>query len=95
LHANVNKGTVIRDAEKEIKLTKVNTPSPQPQILEVKDSVSRKVDEILTSGGVVEVNGINIKITGNDEACSLYFVAEDTEIKAATLTKTSRHRYWR
>ena len=50
LHVNVSKGTLLRDAEKEVNLTKVNMPSPQPQILEVKDSVSGKVDEILTAG---------------------------------------------
>jgi hypothetical protein len=86
LHVNVSKGTVLREAEKEVKLVKINATAPQPQILEVKDSVSGQVDTVLTSGGAVEINGINIKIVGDNESVGLYFVAEDTtETKAVTL----------
>jgi hypothetical protein len=76
LHVNISKGTLLRDAEHEVKLAKVNTISPQPQILEVKDSVTGKVDEVLTSGGAVEINGVNIKIAGDHDYCGLYFVNE-------------------
>jgi hypothetical protein len=59
----------------------------QPQILEVKNSVTGKVDETLTSGGAVEIDGVDIKITGDNAACGLYFVNDDsgTETKAATI----------
>jgi hypothetical protein len=66
LHVNIHKGTVIRDAEKAVRVAKVNAPSPQPQVLEVKDSVSGQVDTTLTSGGAVEIVGINIKIAGDN-----------------------------
>ncbi|MDR3327897.1 MAG: DUF4469 domain-containing protein [Prevotellaceae bacterium] len=86
LHVNLHKGTLVRDAEKLVKVAKVNTPSPQPQILEVRDSVSGEVDTALTSGGVVEINGINIKISGDEHVCGLFFVDEgNNEIKAVTL----------
>ncbi|MDR1983820.1 MAG: DUF4469 domain-containing protein, partial [Prevotellaceae bacterium] len=86
LHVNISKGTLLRSVEKEVKLTKVNAPSPQPQILEVKDSVTGKVDEVLTAGGAVEIDGIHIKIAGENAACGLYFVAESgVEIKAVTI----------
>ncbi|KAA6344131.1 hypothetical protein EZS27_008213 [termite gut metagenome] len=86
LHVTIHNGTLLRDAEKAVKLAKVNAPAPQPQILEVKDSVSGQVDTILTAGGAVEIDGINIKIVGDNEAVGLYFVAEDTtETKAVTL----------
>jgi hypothetical protein len=86
LHVNIRKGTVVRDAEAAVKLSKITAAVPQPQILEVKDSVSGKVDEILTSGGAVEINGIHIKITGTNEATGLWFVAEDgTETQAVTI----------
>jgi hypothetical protein len=86
VHINLHKGTLLRDAEKEVKLAKVNTPAPQPFILEVKDSVSGKVDEVLTSGGAIEISGINIKITGDKPEVGLYFVNESgIEIKAVTL----------
>lgn len=86
LHVNVSKGTLLRDAEKEVKVTKVNAPSPQPQILEVKDSVTGSIDQLLTSGGVVEITGVHIKIAGENPACGLYFIAEDgSEAKTETL----------
>ncbi|MDR2042510.1 MAG: DUF4469 domain-containing protein [Tannerella sp.] len=74
LHVNISKGTLLRTVENEVKLTKVNAVAPQPQILEVKDSVTGKVDEVLTAGGAVEIDGVNIKITGKDTSCGLYFV---------------------
>ncbi|MDR2126390.1 MAG: DUF4469 domain-containing protein [Prevotellaceae bacterium] len=86
LHVNISKGTLLRSLEQEVKLTKVNVSSPQPQILEVKDSVSGKIDEVLTAGGAVEIDGVNIKISGENPACGLYFVNENgTETKAVTL----------
>jgi hypothetical protein len=86
LHVNISKGTLLRDVEKEVKLTKVNVTSPQPQILEVKDSVTGKVDEVLTAGGAVEIDGVHIKIAGENPLCGLYFVDEaGTETKAVTL----------
>ncbi|MDR1407223.1 MAG: DUF4469 domain-containing protein [Tannerella sp.] len=86
LHVNLSKGTLLRDAEKEVKLTKVNAPSPQPQILEVLDSVSGRVDEILTSGGAVLIDGVNIKLTGDKNTVGLWFVAEDGyETQAVTI----------
>jgi hypothetical protein len=86
LHATVNKGVLIREAEKRVKVEKINTPTPQPQILEVKDSVSGSVDTVLTAGGAVEIAGINIKITGEKPETGLYFVAESgAETKAVTV----------
>jgi hypothetical protein len=88
LHLTINKGTVFRNAEKNVKLTKVNVSSPQPQILEVKDSVTGKVDEVLTAGGAIELFGINIKIAGKNALCGLYFVDEnDKEIQAVTIVQ--------
>ncbi|MDR1199701.1 MAG: DUF4469 domain-containing protein [Prevotellaceae bacterium] len=86
LHVNISKGTLLRDAEKDVKLTKVNVALPQPQILEVKDSVTGSIDSLLTAGGVIEIVGVNIKIAGENSACGLYFVdAGGTETKAVTL----------
>ena len=86
LHANITKGKVLRNAESEVKLSKINASSPQPLILEVTDSVTGRVDEVLTSGGAVEINGVHIKIAGDNAACGLYFVNEDgAETKAVTV----------
>ncbi len=86
LNVNVRKGTVLREAEKRVKLSKITAPSPQPQIIEVKDSISGVVDTALTAGGAVELAGINIKLSGDKPEVGLYFVAENgTETKAATV----------
>jgi hypothetical protein len=88
LHVNISKGTVLRNAESEVKLVKVNAPAPQPQILEVKDSVTGKVDEVLTAGGAVEIDGIHIKIAGEKEECGLYFTDDNgTDTKAVTIIR--------
>jgi hypothetical protein len=86
VNVNVRKGIALREAEKRVKVTKIKAPSTQPQILEVKDSISGTVDKILTSGGAVEVAGVNIKLSGNKNEVGLYFVAEDgTETPSSTI----------
>jgi hypothetical protein len=86
LHVTIRKSTVLRTAEKEVKLTKVNAAGPQPIVLEVRDSVSGTVDTTLTSGGAVEINGVNIKLAGDKPDVGLYFVAADgTATKAVTI----------
>jgi hypothetical protein len=79
LNINVSKGTLLRDAEKKVKFEKTNVPSPLPQIQEVRDSVSGAMNDRLTSKGVIEVRGYNLKIDGNDPACGLWFVSETGE----------------
>ena len=74
VNVKFNKGVLIRNAEAMIIPEKTGAIAPQLQILEVKDSVSGKVNERLTSGGVLEVWGNNIKITGENPDCGLYFV---------------------
>jgi hypothetical protein len=87
LHVTINKGTLLRAAESEIKVTKVVSMAPRPQILEVKDSTTGKVDEVLTSGGAVKIDGVNIKVAGENATCGLYYTNIDTgvEIRAETL----------
>jgi hypothetical protein len=86
LHATVNRGVLVRDIENRIRLEKVNTPIPQPQILEVKDSVTGSVDTLLTSGGAVEIAGIHIKIAGIKPENGVYFVSSGgTETKVETI----------
>ncbi|GHV61294.1 hypothetical protein FACS1894195_1610 [Bacteroidia bacterium] len=86
LHVTIRKSSVLRTAEKEVKLTKTNSAPPLPTVLEVKDCVSGAVDTTLTSGGAVEINGINIKVAGENPDNGLYFVAIDgTVAKAVTI----------
>ena len=75
LNVKLAKGTLLRDAIADIHLEKTRKVTPQPQLFEVKDSISGKVNEILTSGGVVEVRGNNIRIAGENSDCGLWFVS--------------------
>jgi hypothetical protein len=77
LNINLTKGILLREAERKVKFEKTNNPAPLPQIQEIKDSVSGNVNEKLTTGGVVEVRGYNLKIEGTDDSCGLWFVAEN------------------
>ncbi len=93
LNINLTKGTLLRDAEKQVKLEKTNTSTPLPNIQEVKDSVSDTVNERLTAGGVVELRGYNLKIEGEDPSCGLWFVAEGgAETKATVLIENKPAR---
>jgi len=74
VNVNLTKGMVIRQAESQVAIEKTGTVTPQPQIMEVKDSVTGKVNELLTPGGVLEVWGNNIKIAGDNPDCGLWFV---------------------
>ena len=85
LNINLTKGTVLRETEKSVKFEKTNSPTPLPQIQEVKDSVSGDINERLTAGGVVEVRGYNLKIDGDDPTCGLWFVAEGGQETKATI----------
>ncbi|MDR0729851.1 MAG: DUF4469 domain-containing protein [Prevotellaceae bacterium] len=93
LHVTIHKGTILREVEKKVRLSKISAPSPKPQIIEVRDIVSGRVDDLLTSGGVAELAGVNIRISGSDVACGLYFVAADgTETRAVTLVMNKPSR---
>jgi len=87
LNINLSKGTLLRAAEKRVAIEKINKNLPQPNILEVKDSISSKKNEILTPGGIIEVRGNHIKISGDDPACGLWFVGNNTGVKACTFSE--------
>lgn len=84
LNIKFTKGILLREVEKRIMMEKTVAAVPQPTILEVRDSLSGKVNEILTPNGVIEVRGVNIKIAGEDPDCGLWFTNESgKEEKAA------------
>jgi len=93
LNINLTKGVRLRNAERNVKFEKTTTASPMPIIQEVKDSISGKVNEILTPRGVVEIRGYNLKIEGDDKVCGLWFVSDNgKEFKAETLIENKPSR---
>ncbi|MGC3977017.1 MAG: DNA-binding domain-containing protein [Paludibacteraceae bacterium] len=88
LNVNITKGSLLRDTEKEVTFEKANSTPPQPQIQEVKDTVSGKTNEALTPGGIIEVRGYNIKIAGSDPVAGLWLVSETgEEVKVAVFAQ--------
>ena len=93
LNINVTKGVLLREVEKRVRFEKTNSPAPLPQIQEVKDSVSGTINDRLTSGGVAEVRGYNLKIEGDDPTCGLWFIAEGgQETQAVTVVENKPSR---
>jgi len=93
LNINLTKGTLLRNAEKNVKLEKTAARAPQPTIQEVMDSVSGAVNERLTASGVVELRGYNLRIEGDDPTCGLWFIAENgIETKAAVILENKPSR---
>jgi hypothetical protein len=85
LNVNLTKGTLLRQAERQVKLEKTTTGTPQPTIQEVKDSISGVVNERLMAGGVVEIRGYNLRIDGSDPSCGLWFVSDGGAETRATV----------
>lgn len=76
LNINLTKGTLLRDAEKQVRFTKTEASSPIPNIVEVKDVVSGTINSNLTPGGVVQLWGSLLKLAGDDPEVGLWFVPE-------------------
>ena len=85
LNINLTKGVLLREVEKNVKFEKTNAATPLPQIQEVKDSVSGKVNETLTAGGVIEVRGYNLRIDGDHPDCGLWFFNDSGQAVRATV----------
>jgi hypothetical protein len=93
LNINLTKGTLLRSAEKKIKVEKTAAHAPHPSIMEVKDSVSGAVNERLTAAGVAEIRGYTLRIEGADPACGLWFVeAGGSETKATVIVENKPSR---
>jgi len=88
LNINLSKGTLLRDAQDDVKLEKTDAVAASMYVLEVKDSISGAINESLTPSGVLVIYGSQIKIEGSDSACGLYFVnSEGVAIKAVTIVQ--------
>ena len=85
LNINLTKGLLLREAEQKVKLEKVNLAVPQPNIQEVKDSISGTVNEKLTSKGVVELRSFNLKVEGDNPDCGVWFSINGQDFKSAVL----------
>jgi hypothetical protein len=90
LNINITKGSLLRDIEKTVPFEKMNASASGPRIREVKDIVSGEINRQLTPGGVIEIRGNNIKLSGNDAECGVWFVPETDTPKKAEIIATNK-----
>jgi division protein CdvB (Snf7/Vps24/ESCRT-III family) len=86
ININANAGKLLKDAIAKVKLEKTSSVEALPHVLEVKDSISRTVNQHITANGVIEIVGSLLKIAGDNPKNGLYFIAADGKAtKALTL----------
>jgi hypothetical protein len=76
---NLNPGILLRQATGKIKVRKVQVSDPSPYIVEVKDIVSGTTNEILTSGGVVQLRGNRLKFFADKQDNGIFLIDDNNE----------------
>ena len=90
LHVNLNGGKLISEIRNNIPLQKVPAPVTNTLINNVKDLTTQTTNTNLTPNSLFEVNGVRLKIAGDQPEVGLYFVAVDgTETKVDLLGQNS------
>jgi hypothetical protein len=90
---NVNPGKLLREAATKIKVTKVHIDDPAPYILEVKDILSGKVNEVLTNGGVVQLSGGRLKFYNDKPENGVFLIDENKkEIRCEVIVENKPAR---
>ncbi len=86
INLSMHAGVVLKKVLDSISVEKVAAADPMPHLLEVKDAVSGTLNNVITAGGVVEIVGSLLKITGEHAENGVYFVdAHKTPYKVVTL----------
>lgn len=90
---NLNPGTVIRDAAKEIKTEKTNPVDKLPYIEQYVDVASQTSGDTLTPGGIGELNGSRLNFDATDAEQGVWFTATngtETKVAAIAMNKPSK-----
>ncbi len=88
LKITINKGTLLRKAQADLKLEKTTNVASTLSILEVRDAVSGTANISLTPNGIMEIYGSNIKVVGDKPECGVYLVAADgSDTKVSTIAR--------
>lgn len=77
LKLNLNAGKRLREALTQVSLVKSQSNEVSPHIFEVRDSVSKSVNDIITSRGVLEISGNRLKVEGDDTVNGVVLVGQD------------------
>ncbi len=88
LNITINKGTLLRDAQSDVKMEKTTSVASTFSIIEVRDAVSGTANTKLTPNGIMEICGSNIKVVGDNPDCGIYLVnANGSETKVSVIAQ--------
>lgn len=73
---NVSAGSALREAVKSVRTERTVGSNTDPLITEVMDVVSSSVNDTLTAGGVLRLNGSRLKFDATDDAQGVFLVPE-------------------
>lgn len=90
LHVNLNSGKLINEVKRDIPLQKVTAPVSSTTITNLKDITSQTINATLSPNGIFELNGLRLKVAGDQPEVGLYFVSENnTEFKVDHLAQNN------
>ena len=81
---NATAGKLLKEAIAGVKAEKVSSAEALPHILQIKDSVTKTMNQSITSNGVIEVVGSLLKISGDNPKNGVYFVDSSGKATKAT-----------
>lgn len=81
---NATAGKLLKEAITKVKAEKVSSAEALPHILQIKDSVTKTMNQSITSNGVIEVVGSLLKISGDNPKNGVYFVDSSGKATKAT-----------
>lgn len=90
---NLNPGTLVREAIKNIKTEKGDPTDKLPYIEQYMDAVSQTTGDVLTPGGIGELQGSRLNFDTADDEQGIWFVATGgaaTKVTTIALNKPSK-----
>jgi hypothetical protein len=90
---NLNPGTVVRDAVKKIKTEKTDPTDKLPYIEQYFDVASQTQGDVLTPGGIGELQGSRLAFDASDAEQGIWFVATggaETKVTSVAMNKPAK-----
>ena len=85
LKLNANAGSLLKNALKKVKLTKIAPKNNAPNIVSVTDKITGAVDGDIKAGSVVKLSGNRLKFEENDAEQGVFFVQDGVAKRQTTV----------